>query len=256
MKKEKNKKKKFKVAKTSFYWLYFVCGVVCILSSIFFAPFWVHFGFNESTNKYNIPWASFYTYALAAILSALILVYVFTILLKRIKQKNIIKRIRIIFALEFSLMIVIAFVLLLKAIFYNNENFFFFNTLELLAIIMWIRGFVEIIHAYYYDRKTLSNYPLWFLLINIALLSAGPVLFYIGVKNNDVDLYVSYTICALLLFFGSFLCICGVLAKPIKVIEEPVSEDNVLIDNPKDVKEISNNDTILIENNVIDDKKE
>lgn len=253
MKKDKLKKRKFKVAKTSFYWLYSIFGIICILLSIFCAPFWVHFGFNESTNKYNIPWAMFYKYALGGILSVLILIYVFKVLLKRIKQKNILKRMRIIFALEFSLMIVISFILLIKAIFYDNENFYFFNTLELLAIIMWIRGFDEIIHAYYYDRKTLNNYPFWFLLINIALVSSGPILFYIGVKSNNVDLYVSYTICVLLLFFGSFLCICSVLAKPIKIVEEPIMEDDAISEN-NNVKKITNNENNLIENNSFDDK--
>ena len=135
-KNDKLKKKKFKVAKTSFYWLYFVCGAVCILLSIFFAPFWKHFGINNETGKYVIPWAPFYTYALAGMIALIILVYVFTILLKRIKKKQLNKVVRILFALEFSFMILLAAMSILKAIFYDKNEFKFLNTLQLAALII------------------------------------------------------------------------------------------------------------------------
>lgn len=245
-KKDNLKKKKFKVAKTSFYWLYFVGGTISILLSIFFAPFWRYFGINNETGKYIIPWASFYTYALAGMIALIILLYVFTILLKRIKKKQLHKVVRILFALEFSLMILLAALSLLKAIFYDKSEFKFFNTLELAALIIYIRGLVEIINAYYYDRKNDFKYPIWFLILNILLISFGPVLFYIGLKNPNVDTIVSYVLCAMLLFFGSFLCVCGCMAKPLKVIEEPVNNNNEIENNNNIMLNESNDNSIIL----------
>ena len=45
----------------------------------------------------------------------------------------------------------------------------------------------------------------------------------IGIKySSKVDEIVSYVICGILLFLGTFFCIYGGLCKPIKIVEEPV----------------------------------
>ncbi len=231
MKKNKNK---LKVAKTSLFWLYYVIGGICVLLAILFAPFW------EEINT-NIFWCRWYRYALGIMMAMAILAYVFILLIKRIKAPGQHKIVRIIMGIEFSFMIVLATLSIIKAILVDNKKFQFFNTLEIVAIIIWLRGFVEMINAYYFDKKSEQKYPIWFLLFNIFLLSIGPLLFVVGIKyNNRVDLFVCYGFCLLLLFFGAFLCIMGVLSKPIKVMEEPILNDSSNQDDVTNKDEINN----------------
>lgn len=228
--KKKSKIKKLHVKKTSLFWLYFVFAVLFIVSSIIFAPFWVEF-------NADIPWENWSKYALGIIVGTLILIYVFTILLKRVKQKDLNKVVRTIMCVEFGLMIVFAACAILKGILVNNSKFKFFNTCEIVAIILWVRGVVEMICAYYHGSSTSAKYPIWFLFVNIALISIGPLLFFIGIYySSSVDLIVSYIISGLLLFFGAFMFIYGFLSKPIKVSEAPVEK----IDS-------NNNDVVVVD---------
>ena len=143
----------------------------------------------------------------------------------------------------------------------NNENFKFLNTCEILGIVIWIRGVVEMVDAYYFDRKSKQNYPVWYLLFNIILVSAGPLVLLLGIQHKDSnpDLIVSYVFCTLLLFFGAFLCVWGGMSKPIKVYEEPVIEEKiennveekVVKENKKQIKE----DVIDVEPELVEGPK-
>lgn len=255
----KKKEKKIKVNKTSLYWLYFVAGAFCILLALFFAPFW------EEINKLfekEIPWATWHAYALGLMLAVAIILYIFLVIVKEIKKQHQHKTVRIILGLELSLMVVLAVCCILKAILYNNENFKFLNTCEILGIVIWIRGVVEMVDAYYFDRKSKQNYPVWYLLFNILLVSAGPLVLLVGIQNKDAnpDLIVSYVFCTLLLFFGAFLCVWGGMSKPIKVIEEPVIneqvEKNIEVDAPKkESKKIKEEDVIDVEPELVEGPK-
>lgn len=258
----KMKKLKSKVTKTSFFWIYYILSVFLIVVSILFAPFW------KEINK-DIVFSNWYKYALGVMLAITILFYVFLVLLKRIKSKGQHKTVRIIMGIEFSFLILLALFCVLKAVLIDNNKFQFFNTLEIVSIIMWIRGFVEIINAYYYDKKTNQKYPIWFLVLNVMLISIGPMLFMVGIKYNKyVDLFVSYTFCSILLFFGCFSFIMGILTKPIKIEEEPVLCEEIITDedvneNPiestnnhfeNDDAAIEIDDNSLLENNNNDHK--
>ena len=73
--------------------------------------------------------------------------------MKRVKQPTLKNIPRVVMCVEFGIMIVFAVCAILKGVLYNNEKFKFFNTCEILAIIIWVRGVVEIINAYYHDSK-------------------------------------------------------------------------------------------------------
>ena len=213
--------KKLNVKKTSLFWIYFVFGTIFLLLSVILAPFWI-----EISSK--IPWSSWYNYALGIVVGLLIFLYVFLVLFKRIKQKGLKKVVRIIMCVEFGLMIVFAVCAIIKGILYDNEKFKFLNTCQILSIILWIRGVVEIISAYYHEFDNETRYPLWYLFLNVLFLSVGPLLLFIGIKyNENVDLFVSYFISGLLLFMGAFLFIYGILGKPLKVIEVPVESEQI-----------------------------
>lgn len=223
---KKAKQKIIKATKTSFYWLYFVAGAFCILLSLFFAPFWEEI--NKITEN-DIPWATWHAYALGIMLAIAIILYIFLVIVKEIKKKHQHRTVRIILALELSLMVVLAVCCILKAVLYDNPKFKFLNTCEIIGIVIWIRGVVEMIDAYYFDSKSKQNYPIWYLLFNILLVSAGPLVLVAGIKYKDSnpDLIVSYVFCTLLLFFGAFLCVWGGMSKPIKVVEEPIIDERI-----------------------------
>ena len=213
--------KKINVKKTSLFWIYFVFGTIFLLLSVIIAPFWI-----EISSK--IPWSSWYNYALGIVVGLLIFLYVFLILLKRVKQKGLKKVVRIIMCVEFGLMIVFAVCAIIKGILQDNEKFEFLNTCQILAIILWVRGVVEIISAYYHEFDNETRYPLWYLFLNVLFISVGPLLLFVGIKyKENVDLFVSYFISGLLLFMGAFLFIYGILGKPIKVIEVPVESEQI-----------------------------
>lgn len=232
---------KKKIHKTSFFWIYYILGTLAVLVAIFFSPLWQVF--NE-----QIVFANWYKYCLGLLIALLILFYTFTILIKRMKAPGHNKVIKVLLGLEFALMILMATFSLLDSIFYTNENFNFFNTLDIIAIIIWTRGFVEIVNAYYYNQeKGVQKYPIWFLLLNIFLISLGPILLFVGIKFNEtVDLVISYIFSFAMLFFGSFLIIWGFLTKPLKIVEEPIveNEKKALEENSQDL-EITNNKTDL-----------
>ena len=93
--------RRFKAKKTSLFWLYFVFGTLFLLLSVILAPFWI-----EISSK--IPWSNWFNYALGIVVGILILLYVFLVLLKKVKQKSLKKVVRIIMCVEFGLMIVFA----------------------------------------------------------------------------------------------------------------------------------------------------
>ena len=94
------------------------------------------------------------------------------------------------------------------------------------------------------------------------LVSAGPLVLLVGIQNKDAnpDLIVSYVFCTLLLFFGAFLCVWGGMSKPIKVIEEPVIneqvEKNIEVDvSKKESKKIKEEDVIDVEPELVEGPK-
>ena len=228
----KLKKIKNNVKKTRFFWLYYILGAIAIIISILFAPFW------KEINT-NIPMAYWYEYCLGLLIGISIFIYIFTILLRRIKSPGHGKVIRVLMGLEFAFMVVLATFCILESVLHENEQFRFFNTLEILSFVIWIRGFVEIINAYYYEKESQQKYPIWFLMINIFLISVGPILFVIGFKyHTTIDLVVSYIFTFLLLFLGSFLMIWGFLSRPIKINEEIIVEET---------KNTNNDEALLVD---------
>lgn len=216
--KEKKKRFNFKVKKTSFYWMYFVLGGIVIFLSLFFAPFW-----KEISEK--LFWSNWYAYALGGLVAGAILLYMFTILLKRLRNKDLNRTVRIIFGVEFSLMAFFAVCCIVKAILNDNEKFKFLNACEIIGLALWLRGSVEMFNAYYYDKNSTQKYPIWFLVVNIGLITFGPLVLTTGIVYREtIDLIFSYVFCSIIFILGVFSCVWGGLCKPIKVQEEPVNE--------------------------------
>lgn len=226
MKKERKEKlmKKFKAKTTKAFWLYFVLAGLFVVAAVLFAPFWLKL-------SADIPWASWSNYALGILVGLLILLYIFFILLRRMKQSGLAKVTKFAMGFEFGLMIVFAVLAILKGILYDNPKFKFLNTCEILAIILWVRGVVEIINAYYHDHNSNIKYPVWFLFVNILLITVAPLLYVVAIKYDaKVDTIVSYVISGVLLLIGAYFIFYGILCMPERVKKEKkVKEEPELI---------------------------
>ena len=250
MKKERKEKlmKKFKVKTTKAFWLYFVLAGLFVIAAVLFAPFWLKI-------SADIPWASWSNYALGILVGLLILLYIFLILLRRLKQSGLAKVTRFAMGFEFGLMIVFSVLAILKGILYDNPKFKFLNTCEILAIIIWVRGVVEIINAYYHDHNSNVKYPVWFLFVNILLITVAPLLYVVAIKyDTKVDTIVSYVISGVLLLIGAYFIFYGILCMPERIKKEKkVKEEPQLIEQeqPADLdnfvletKQDENNETL------------
>ena len=155
-----------------------------------------------------------------------------TFYVKKLRNKDLSKTVRIIFGVEFSLMAFFAVCCIIKAILNDNEKFAFLNACEIIGIALWLRGSVEMFNAYYYDKNSAQKYPIWYLAANIGLITFGPLIFATGiVYRATIDLIVSYVFCSIIFILGVFSCVWGGLSKPVKVKEEPINEVELVEEN-------------------------
>lgn len=235
-KKLKSKQKKsntITIKKVRIYWLYILLGALAAFLAFLFAPFWTALDenfvrwfhvqpiYNESGELIKeatvIFWKNWGNAALGFILAALIIVYVATIITRRLKKKNQHRIVRILTAIEFSIMVL----LIVGCILLGVKAIAFFKYIQIVGLALWIRGFVETFAAYYYERKKneTDDYPVWYLLLNISFVTLGTLLFAFGFNafRFDVDLILQWVFTCLLFIGGILLIIFGILSKPIRV---------------------------------------
>lgn len=195
--------------KTKLFWLFYIIGGLFIIASFFFTPMW-----NDISLKnpdFNIPWRYTYIYALKIIIAAILVIYCFVILFPRLKMKAE-KPHKITFIIEFCLVMALAILELVHV--FLDPAYQFLNILMVIGLVMWIYGTSSIISAYFYTKDSKMKYPFWFLLINILFVSISPIIFYVGIKNPQIDKYLAYVIVGLILLFGILCIVIGILSTP------------------------------------------
>lgn len=241
-KKRQSKSTKITVKKIKLYWLYFVFGSLIVVLSLLFAPFWNAID-EKLVQLFHISpvyddqgviikeasvifWKNWGSVALGFILAALIVVYVVTIITWRLKKKNQHRIVRILTAIEFSIMIL----LIVGCILVSFGVVVFLKYIQIVGLALWIRGFVETFAAYYYDqkKKEVEDYPVWYLLLNICFVTFGTLLFAFGFNafSFNVDLILQWIFVCILFIGGILLLVYGALAKPIRVEEPSLDEDD------------------------------
>ena len=84
---------------------------------------------------------------------------------------------------------------------------------NILGLCLLCRGVVEIFRAYYHQRDSKVNYPLWWLVVAIAMVILGTYLFVKPLFSDELLLWV---LALLLLVYGLFLLVYGIKCKPAK----------------------------------------
>lgn len=131
------------------------------------------------------------------IIAALILSYVFIILLyKAIKRTEVNQILAII---EMVLDIVIAITLILNF----KLNFIVFNELfYVIMLVLFIHSLFSIISGFYINRKVKPGYPIYLLLIDICLIIFTTIGFLKPILDNNRLIIITSFICFLCSTFG------------------------------------------------------
>ena len=144
--------KMFIPTRTKVFWLYFVVAALVIIGGVILMPVWQNAG----------DWCFFRTWGLDIVnimISMCIFVYLFTFLIKKIttRSNGVVKVLTII---EFVLLLIIGMFSLLE-----QFDIFNLNCCQILGLVFYSRGVVEIFRAYYHQKGENSKYPLWWLII-------------------------------------------------------------------------------------------
>lgn len=124
------------------------------------------------------------------LLAALILSYVFFILLSKAIKKSDVNQILAI--IEMVLDIVISVMLILNF----KLNFIVFNELfYVMMLVLFIHAFFSIISGFYTNRKTPKGYPLYLLLLDICLIIFSILGFIYPIIDNRLLIIVTSIFC-------------------------------------------------------------
>ena len=192
---------KTEIKKSKNFWLYIVLGSLLIVFAAFLLPFWGSL-WNEC------PWKDLGLTIVSYMMAALILVYLFGYLIRKIKQHRGV--VQVLTIIEFVLLFFTAAGLVISQF---NISIIPDSPSIILGVALYIRGVVEIIRAYYHQKSNNDNYSIGWVLLAILLVTGGVVL----VITNLVDkLMVLYAIIIALAVLGIYTIIYGILAKPEK----------------------------------------
>jgi uncharacterized membrane protein HdeD (DUF308 family) len=178
-----------------------VSGSLLIIFAAFLLPFW-------GSIWTECPWKDLGLTIVSYMMAALILVYLFGYLIRKIKQHRGV--VQVLTIIEFVLLFLIAAGLVLSQF---NIALIPDSPSIILGVALYIRGAVEIIRAYYHQKSNEDKYSIGWVLLAILLVTGGVIL----VVTNLVDkMMVLYTIIFALAVLGIYAIIYGILAKPAK----------------------------------------
>ena len=191
--------KLFNPAKTKLFWLYFIVGILVVLTGIVLMPVWEGMG----------DWCFFKNWGMQIvnlIIAACILVYLFTFLLKKmLKRSNGV--VKVLTIVEFVLLSLVALGCILQQFKVINVG----GACQIFGLALWARGVVELFRAYYHQHGNNDKYPVWWLVVAIVFVTFGT---YIFAKPLFQDVVILWIFVILILLLGIILFTYGFLTKP------------------------------------------
>ncbi len=185
--------------KTPFFWAYFVIGALVFALSVLLMPFWL----SVAPDLFFAEWGHKFVKIIIAIV---VLLYAFLFLLKRLlKRSNGV--VKILGIIEFCVLILVSLGLIL-----SQFAIFALDASRIIAIVLWMRGVVEIFRAFYANKSS-EKYPTYKLVIAIILLSVGAYFFSAGFVTNK---HVLWSVTIFGAIFGIITFILGFYKKPFK----------------------------------------
>ncbi len=200
MKKEiKEEKKVIKPLKTKLFWCYFVISAVLITLGIFFLPVW------SNSNVFFKNWSK---EVVDIILAILVVFYVGFYLLKKFKCNDLNNSyvLKIVKIIEICLLLVLSVFCVLEQFKVTN----FIGPCLVVGFILYLRGIVSGIKAYYYTHKKTERYSLYELIFMFIALTIGTVLM-IHPLYGETFMWIASI---MLLVFSVLLIIIGFMSIP------------------------------------------
>ena len=216
--------KVFNSTKTKLFWLYLIFGFVFMLAGLTLcSPLW------QDALKVDWFFAGWGRSIVKLVISTILILYIIFFLGKRIRGNGVVKTLTIV---EMILLSLIA----LGGILSQFNIIKIADASKILGCALWLRGTVEIFHAYYYHaNENERKYPVWMVALSIALITLGTYFFVTNRITNDFILWIMVIIIFLI---GLFLFIWGFIKKPERVKKEKVKkEKKVKVKKEKPVKE-------------------
>ena len=189
-----------KIKKSKIFWFYIVIGFLLAILSVMLAPIWNSF-----------EWAFFKDWGISLLnlfIAACLCAYLFTYLFKKIKKADNNTNL-ILLLVEFIFIAMIAVGLVLTQFKVINIG----GACQILGVVLWLRGSVEIFRAYYFRGTDTNSYPAYLVAVAIGLVTLGTWLF---VKPLIQDVVILWIFVSLLLFAGIILIAYGFASKPAK----------------------------------------
>jgi len=191
---------KLTIKKTKYFWALIVGGCLSILLAIFLAPFWGEIWV-------DCPWQDLGITIVSIAMAALVLLYIFGFVLKKIiNSKGIIQ---ILTVIEFTLLFLIALGLVFA-------QFKLLNIPDepsiIVGIAFYIRGVIEIFRAYFHKTSS-TSYPIWWLVISILFVTLG-VIFML--TSSITKVMILWILVISMLVAGILLIVYGLLSNPKK----------------------------------------
>lgn len=186
------------VKKTKAYWMYILLGVVLLVAAAIFAPVWDFWA--------ECPWKDWGFQVVSYGLAALILIYLFGYLIKKVSKSS--GTIQILTILEFILLTLIAVGLVFS-------QFKILNIPDspsfILGIALYCRGVIEIFRAYYHQKDSKYNYSIALLIAAILFVTFGV---FLMCTNLVTKLMVLIILVLVLFVLGVIALSYGIAAKP------------------------------------------
>ncbi len=191
-------KKAFSLKKTKLFWTYYIAAFICLLAAVVFAPLW------SKTDLFFKNWGA---KVIDLIIAALIIFYLVTYLSKKVARggNGVIKILTIV---EFVLLSLIALGCILSQFKIVNLG----GPCEIVGLIMWIRGAIEVYRAYYF-RGTSTKYPAWLVAVAIALITFGT---YLYIKPLFQARHLQWALVAVMLVIMIYFIYAAIVTKPEK----------------------------------------
>ena len=214
----------FNSTKTKLFWLYLIFGFLFMVAGVTLcSPLW------QDALKVEWFFAGWGREIVKLVISAILILYIIFFLGKRIRGNGVVKTLTIVEMILLSLIALGGVLSQFNVIKIGDAS-------QILGCALWLRGTVEIFHAYYYHaNEGEKKYPVWMVALSIALITVGTWLFVTNKITNDLILWIMV---AIIFIAGLFLFVWGFIKKPARIKKEKVKkEKKVKEKKAKPVKE-------------------
>lgn len=183
--------------KSKYFWVYIVVGALLMIASIMLMPFWAH----VAPDLFFAHWGGNF---IKIVIAGVLFLYLFGYLLKKMLSAKI-TVVKVLTIVEFTLLALIAVGCIV-----SQFAVFSFDISLILALALWMRGTVEIIRAYYYNNAT-DKYPIYKLLIAIALVTLGGFILASNFISTEMVLWVATGVAFI---FSFIIFVLGFIKNP------------------------------------------